>query len=114
MPANSSAGKKVTPSLVTWRPHSLPFEASCPSTIRALILNRANRWPQRVPALASLIPPVSGDLPPTDSRAEVGAELPVTMPGEKISLLLGPRGWAVGGTSSAVRVLVSHRPPIIE
>ena len=45
-----------------------------------------------VPALASLIVPVSAPLPPTEMRELVGAAVPVTMPGAKTSLLLGPSG----------------------
>ena len=35
-----------------------------------------------------------------ERAAEVGAEVLVTMPAEKTSLLLGPSAWASGGTSS--------------
>jgi len=65
---------------------------------------------QEVPALASLMPPVSGDLQPTETRAEVGAEVLVTMPAEKTSLLLGPRAWHSGGTSSKIICEVKARP----
>jgi len=34
---------------------------------------------------------VSGDFAPTEIRADVGAAVPVTMPGAKTSLLFGPR-----------------------
>ena len=49
-------------------------------------------------------------LPPAETRALVGAAEPLTMPGDRISLLFGPRGWAIGGTSSEVNVLVNQRP----
>jgi len=45
----------------------------------------ARSGPQDVPALASLMPPVSGDFPPTETRAEEGAIVPVTTPVEKIN-----------------------------
>ena len=60
----------------------------------------ARSGPQDVPALASLMPPVSGDFPPTETRAEEGAIVPVTIPVEKINLLFGPKAWQSGGTSS--------------
>ena len=42
--------------------------------------------------------------------AEVGAEVLVTMPAEKTSLLLGPSAWHSGGTSSKIICEVSARP----
>ena len=56
------------------------------------------------------MPPVNGDLPPTETRAEVGAEVPVTMPAEKTSLLLMPSAWHKGGTSSETICEVNARP----
>ena len=65
---------------------------------------------QGVPAFDSLMPPVSGDFPPTEMREDDGADVPVTKPGENTSLLFGPRGCASGGTSSAIKFDVSDRP----
>ena len=64
----------------------------------ALIPIRPSAWGQPEPALASLIVPVSGDLAPTEMRAEVGAGVPVTKPGEKDELVVGAQGmarWAI-------------------
>jgi len=63
------------------------------------------------PELDSLMPPVSGLLPPTDIRPELAAGVPDKVPGANTSLLLGPSGWQVGGTSAATTVLVKARPP---
>ena len=57
------------------------------------------------------MPPVSGLLPPTESRPEVGAAVPDTTPGASTNTLSGPRGSQVGSHSS-VRILAdSPRPP---
>jgi hypothetical protein len=66
---------------------------------------------QAVPALDSLIPPVRGDLAPAEMRLELGAAVPVTIPGQKASLLKGPRGWARGGTSAEMMEEDNPRPP---
>jgi hypothetical protein len=69
-----------------------PFSFGWPSTTIARIPRRASRRPQPVPAFDSLIPPVSGDFPPTEMRDDVGDAVPVTIPGEKTTLLFGPKG----------------------
>ena len=69
-------------------------------------------WGQADPALVSLMVPVRGDFPPTEMRALVGAAVPVTIPGAKTTLLLGPRGWQFGSTSSHTMLEVSQRPPL--
>jgi hypothetical protein len=53
---------------------------------------------------------VRGDFAPTEIRADVGAGVPVTIPGENTNLLFDPNGWHKGGTSSATIVDVSARP----
>ena len=63
-----------------------------PSITIAAILILANFWGKGVPAFASFIPPVRGDLPPTEILPEEGAIVPVTNPGASISLLFGPNG----------------------
>ena len=78
--------------------------------ITARIPSLARRRPSPVPEFDSLIVPVRGDLAPTDRREDVGALVPVTIPGEKTSLLFGPSGWQVAGTSSWTMLEVSHRP----
>ncbi len=79
--------------------------------MRAFTPNRASFWLKGVPAFDSLMPPVRGDLPPTEMRPELGAVVPVTMPGAKTTLFDGPSGWQVGSTSSATRAEVRPRPP---
>ena len=66
------------------------------------------RWPRLPPILPavppafdSLMPPVSGLLAPADRRPELAAAVPDSRPGAKTSLLFGPSGWQVGGTSAA-------------
>ena len=54
----------------------------------ALIRIEAKSWDQPEPAFDSFIVPVRGDLPPTETRADVEALVPVTIPGAKTSLLL--------------------------
>src|SRR5512136_1551939 len=98
---NSTFGLPAAASQARLTPQNLPFSLGWPSTTMALICITATARAHEVPALDSLMPPVSGDLPPTETRADVGAAVPVNMPGEKTSLLLGPSGWHSGGTSSA-------------
>src|SRR4030042_6061754 len=91
-------------------PQNTPFSCGWPSRTSALIFISARSAPQAEPALDSLIPPVRGDFAPTEIRADVGADVPVTIPGENTILLFIPRGWHKGGTSSAMIVDVSARP----
>jgi tetratricopeptide (TPR) repeat protein len=55
------------------------------------------------------MPPVSGLLPPTDSRPAFGAIVSPRRPGAKISLFSRPRGSMVAGTSSKVIAPVRAR-----
>jgi len=77
----------------------------------ALRPKRAIFWLARPPELDSLMVPVKGDFPPKDIRPEVGAAVPLTMPGARTSLLEELRGWQVGGTSSQTMAEVRPRPP---
>ena len=65
------------------------------------------------PAFASLMPPVSGLLAPTDMRPEVGAEVPERTPGANTNTLSGPSGSQVGSHSSSRIRADSARPPSI-
>jgi hypothetical protein len=47
---------------------------------------------QDVPAFDSLMPPVKGDLAPTEIRDDVEAEVPVMIPGAKTTLFAELRG----------------------
>lgn len=53
---------------------------------------RAIFCPSRPPTFASLMPPVSELLLPTESRPEEGAAISVTMPGVSTKAFAGPRG----------------------
>ncbi len=88
-----------------------PFSSGWFSTISALICILAREEAHPVPAFDSFMPLVSGDLAPIEILEAVGALVPVTNPGAKISLLSGPRGWQVAGTSSYTIVDVSPLPP---
>ena len=63
------------------------------------------------PAFASLIPPVNGLFPPTDTRCEQGEIVPAKTPGAITSLLSGPKGEHVGLTSLATRAEQKPLPP---
>ncbi len=73
--------------------------------------SRAIAWPAWPPALASLMPPVSGLLQPTEMRPLVEAADPVSMPGAKTSLLAALSGWQRGSTSALTTRDVMARPP---
>jgi len=76
-----------------------------------VIPNRASFCAAKPPALLSLIPPVSGDLAPAESRPLFAAGDPDRMPGAKINLFAFPSAWQVAGTSSNTILDVSARPP---
>ncbi len=63
------------------------------------------------PALLSFIPPVKGLFAPMDTRLVLTRLVPLKTPGAMISLLSGPRGSHVGGTSALIIVEVSPLPP---
>jgi len=46
-------------------------------------------------------------------RDDVGEVVPVTIPGENTTLLFGPSGWHVAGTSSWTMLDVSQRPALL-
>ncbi|MBP1628865.1 MAG: hypothetical protein H6Q00_3340 [Holophagaceae bacterium] len=100
----------LTPSLVMWTLYQ-PSPLGMPSRMRACISSLASIRAAVPPALDSLMPPVRGLLAPADKRPELAAEVPVSIPGAKTSLLFGPRGWQDGGTSWATTVEVRARPP---
>src|SRR5664279_5541822 len=100
----------VMPPLVTWRLYHLS-SFGWPSMISALMPSHANSCAAVPPELLSLIPPVSGLLPPAERRPDWAAGVPVRRPGANTSLLFGPRGWQVGGTSAATMDEVNPRPP---
>jgi len=82
-----------------------------PSTTIAFI----PRWPKASPAVppafASLTPPVSGLLPPTDNRPAVATPAPPKRPGAKINLLCLPNASQSGGISSSSSLAINARPP---
>ena len=63
------------------------------------------------PAFASLMPPVSGLLPPMEMRPLVGAAVPAITPGAITSTLSGPRGSQAGSHSFSRIFAESARPP---
>ena len=63
------------------------------------------------PAFASLIPPVSGDFPPTLRRPEEGAGVPERRPGEITNLFFSRSGWHAASTSALTTADVNARPP---
>ena len=67
---------------------------ACPPATKARTPRRAMRWAKEPPALDSLMPPVRGDLAPTESRPDEPAGVPVRVPEAKTSLLNLPRGMA--------------------
>ncbi len=79
--------------------------------ISALISIRANCCAVVPPELLSLIPPVSGLFAPQDIRPDWAAAVPLSNPGAKTNLLLGPKAWQVGITSLATIVEVRALPP---
>src|SRR5215207_5723470 len=67
--------------------------------------------PVRPPALASLIPPVNGDLPPTEILSVDESICPTNRPGAKINLFPPPSGSHFASTSSSRMRAKSPRPP---
>jgi hypothetical protein len=59
----------------------------------------------------SFMAAVRGLLAPMEIRPELAATVPERRPGGMTSLLFGPGGWQVGGTSAAIIVEVRPRPP---
>jgi len=109
-PTYSSAAKNSTLSfLITIMEN--PSSSGLSSKTRALIPSRASFWETRPPLLLSLIPPVNGDFPPTESRPELAAGEPDNNPGAKTSLLYLLKGWQVAGTSFKIIFDVRARPP---
>jgi len=106
----SSAGISSAPAASIFSMNAL-FFFGFPSITTARIPSLPSFCPGRPPALDSLMPPVRGLLPPTEIRPELGAMDPASNPGATTSLLLGPRGWQRGGTSSATTLDVNARPP---
>src|SRR6266496_1512015 len=99
-----------TPSLPMCRLYHLSSFGR-PSMTTALMPSTASCRATLPPELHSLMVPVSGLLQPTESRPALEAMVPVSSPGASTSLLLGPSGWQVGGTSAATIVEVRARPP---
>ncbi len=79
--------------------------------IKALTPNFAIMPALVPPTLDSLMPPVSGLFAPKELRPELDALVPESSPGAKTSLLLGPKGWHSGSTSSLTTVEVKPLPP---
>src|SRR5437667_8320472 len=70
-------------------------------------------WPGFPPAFASLMPLVSGLLPPIEIRPEVGADVPERTPGAITRTFSGPNGSHFGSHSSSRIRADKARPPKI-
>ena len=80
----------------------------------AAIPSLAKCWAAVPPAFDSLMVPVNGLFPPALSRPEHGAAVPLSSPGARISLFLGPKGSHRPGTSPATIVEVCLRERVEE
>jgi hypothetical protein len=70
----------------------------------------ASAWATWPPAFDSFMPPVRGLFAPTEIRPPFGAVVPPKSPGANTSLLSGPSGSALGGTSWNTMASVRARP----
>ena len=106
-------GRSSAPSLVTCSAPELALLLGLPFDHDGLDAQAGQHAaPSLVPALASLMPPVRGDLAAHgDAGRGRGGGAGDDARGED-QLVVGAQGMASGGTSSATMVVVSHRPPM--
>ena len=110
MPLNSSASWRLTPSLLIKSRYTLP-PLTAPSITMARMPSLSSFWAVGPPAFASLIPRVSGLLPPTEMRPHEGASVPDSGPQAITSLASVPSGSVLGGTSLVSILAHSPLPP---
>ncbi len=81
------------------------FWINCQTFVLSLKGDRTERIgasPVETPAMDSFTLPVSGDLPPIESRSQEESRWPNIKPGAKMSLFCGLSESQVGGTSRYV------------
>ncbi len=107
-PSSSGAGTSLPPSSVIT---STERWSAFPVTLTARSPSSASARAAEPPELASLMPPVRGLLPPTESRPPLGTTVPAKIPAAYTMTLPGPSESASASTSRSTMAEVKPRPP---